>query len=310
MTSTGRITFGANTDWYADYVTAAPGAHGVRYYVRQPDANNYQYPTGYVPPAYSDCGIPTGATALITLYLYRKQLLAGVFDAQLLTFFSTCPAMTYISLWQEVGTIDWDKKYPASSPGGYANVGPSTIAGMNTHVQNLINANRGGLGANNCNNVKFGPITCGNGQITAQYDSEYNKELGVMQGGPYDWYGTDSYYNVPAWGTKNKVSQNLVDEHMGLWYDAAAGASHNAGGTLTPEMVVTESCSGSYSTQPDFFRYMATWMNSNHGTMYLTHWVDATTPQSQPFPPESKWGNAPYKGVIQALNDIQSWYGN
>lgn len=319
MTSTGRITFGANNDWFDVYKLAAPGAHGLRYYVAKPYGTTPSTDTGVVPASYSGLminpydgspshTIPAGTKALITLYLYHSQLLAGTFDTALKTFFASCPSPTYISLWQEVGTIDWDSKYPATSPGGYANVGPGTIAAMNTYMQNLINAGRhpGGWG----NTVKFGPITCGNGQMTMQGDSEYNRELGVMQGGPYDYYGIDPYFNIPQWGTATKVSQNLVNEHMNLWYDAAGGASHKAGGSTTPPVVVTETNASSYSLEPDFYRFMATWMNSNHGVMMLTHWVTATTPQSNTFPPPSKWGNSPYKGVIQAMNDIQGWYGN
>src|SRR5580698_6745334 len=162
MTSTRNITFGANSDYYADYQNAVSGAHGVRYYTRQPDPSGATNPiTGFIPASYASLNIPSGAKALITLYLFNKELLAGTFDSALLTFFASCPANTYISLWQEVGTITWT----ANDQG--CGVGPNTIVGMNNHMQNLINANRRGRGANNCNNVKFGPITCGIGQIAA-----------------------------------------------------------------------------------------------------------------------------------------------
>jgi len=287
--STRNVAFGINADYFDDFVAAVPGSQGYRGYARKPTDT---YPDGFVPATWPT---PAGVTAVFTLYLEHDALLAGKFDQQLLDLFETAPAGSYVTLWQEVGNLDFSQW----------GVFPSNIASMNHHVQRLIDNNRGGRGTDQANHVKFGPIIIGVGAINAIDGSEYSKLKALMEGGPYDFYGLDIYDGAKGWlrGGDGFVSRDKIDEKMGYFRTMAQQLS----GREDPEIVIGECNSPKANNRAGMFRFLGEWMNGHHGTVMLTHY-DPSGPASGPWlpcDPEHANGCA----TIEALDALQARYG-
>jgi hypothetical protein len=288
LASTDKVAFGINSTYYDDFVAAVPGAQGFRGYARKPTAT---FPDGFVPATWPT---PPGVTTVFTLYLEHDALLAHEFDQQLLSFYATAPATSYVTLWQEVGNLNFSEWH----------VDPSNIASMNTYMQTLINNNRGGRGTNQANHVKFGPVIIGVGAVDKVGGPEYTTLKDLMKGGPYDFYGLDIYDGPFLRNENGFVDQDTLDEKMGFFDTMAEQLS----GRQSPEIVIAECNSPKLNNRPGFFTYLGEWMNAHHGTVMLTHFDDGG-------PDSGKWLDCEPSqqngcNTIKALESLQAKYGN
>jgi hypothetical protein len=286
---TSNVTFGINSDYFHHFVADVPGSHGYRGYARKPTK---MFPKGYVPKTWET---PPGVTNVFTLYLRPGPLIDGEFDTELLSFFDTAPPNSYVTLWQEVGTLDFHTW----------NVFPDNIAAMNHHMQKLIDDNRGGRRMNQAKNIKFGPVVIGIGAINQVGDAEYRRLKALMEDGPYDFYGVDVYDGDRPFlrDSTGAISRAKIDEKMGFFRMIAQELS----GRANPEIIITEVNSPKHDNRAALFTYLGEWMNGHHGTVMLTHY-NKCGPDSGPWDEcDAKHPNA--CATIKALDSLQHRFG-
>ncbi|HEX9066788.1 MAG TPA: hypothetical protein VF843_16885 [Streptosporangiaceae bacterium] len=166
----GRVTIGANRNYWTRFKAAVPGARDVRVYYDVENVFPATWPTG-----------ATGAWVTLSLRPNPADLLSGKLDARLKALFASAPAHSEVTFWHENEPGD---------PLGYA---PSvnnarTNVAMLRYGENLVQGTK----------VKFGQIICAPAIRMQQW---------IAPG--LDWYGIDLFAN-PNFenpnGTLNKAN--------------------------------------------------------------------------------------------------------
>lgn len=289
------IIYGANHDYFNDWVGNAPSPDGKnserRYFdaiVPYDDAagdksgkpsplvkdwasmgchTNYAIVSLRVNPVYAlqspQVQIPDNGSGFTTL------------DGQLKHLMSTMPAHAVLTNWQEAGPGN-----PLHFP-GYVNA--SNTSRLHNHMQSLVNSVQANGG-----HVDYGQIV-----LADPTHSGFTSWLGHN----LDTYMVDIYdFNTGTYRNSNgTLSQSKINKRMGNYKSAFASVT-----SATPLIHITETNSPMDSHRKNWFLFLTEWMSANNGYRVVSHW-DPTGPDSGPWPPS--------RTVLDYFQTLQKKYG-